>query len=270
MATIHLQRIKSALEIFRPHIDLSDYASKPPQERESAFLSRALAAYALVVLSEASPEVASKSITDGYNDGGLDAIHFDAENSVLFFVQSKWIHDGDGAIAQGECKKFLDGFRDIISSRYQNFSDKIRNREPEIRKALLNAQVRLTIVLAHTGTQPVSTHVKADVDRLLGEMNHPVEVMSAETFDQTRLYSNIAAGGPGRRIKLEIALREWGVVKEPYLAYYGQVDAISIAKWWSDYGKELFRRNIRNFKGDTNINNAIADTLSSGPKHLWY
>ena len=58
-----------------------------------AALSRSLAALAIVALSEADTQAAVASITDGYDDLGLDAIYFESAENTLYVVQAKW-HGG--------------------------------------------------------------------------------------------------------------------------------------------------------------------------------
>ena len=71
MAPIHIQRIKSALKkLFDSRIDMSDYQNKPKEEKEKAFLSRALASYALMLLCSVDEDVAGAALTDGFDDGG--------------------------------------------------------------------------------------------------------------------------------------------------------------------------------------------------------
>lgn len=271
MAVIHIQRIKSALhKLFDDHIDLTDYEGKPDDQREKAFLSRSLAAYCLTVLAETSPQTAGPCVTDGFNDNGIDAVLFDRENEVLYAAQSKWIEDGRGTIAQTESKKFVGGFRDLVNLRLDRFNDRLRCHAEELRSALLNTNVRIVLVVIHTGVQGLSEHVRRDFDDLVTEMNEPSELVMTEIFNQGRVYDAIAGHAHRSLINIEVMLKQWGHVQEPYPAYYGQVDALSIARWWADHGRNLLHRNIRSFKGNTDVNDALAATLRGDPTDFWY
>lgn len=77
MSVIHINQIKANLsQIFNGLIDLSDYSSKGEQEKESAFLTRSLAAFAVMNLADISPEEAAETVTDGGQDNGIDAIYY--------------------------------------------------------------------------------------------------------------------------------------------------------------------------------------------------
>ncbi len=271
MAVIHIQRIKNALhKLFDGHIDLTDYDGKPDDQREKAFLSRSLAAYGLTVLAETSPETAGQYVTDGFNDNGIDAVFFDKESEVLYAAQSKWIESGRGTIAQTESKKFVDGFRDLVNLRLDRFNDRLRSHAEELRSALFNTNVRIALVIIHTGTEVLSEHVSRDLDDLVTEMNDPVELVMSEVFNQGRVYGAIAGHAHRSLINVEVMLQEWGHVQRPYPAYYGQVDALSIARWWADHGRNLLHRNIRSFKGNTDVNDALGATLCQDPADFWY
>jgi hypothetical protein len=215
-------------------------------------------------------ESAAASITDGFDDNGVDAIHFDAKSKTLYLVQSKWIEKGHGTIGLGEFEKFVTGFLDIVNKRLDRFNDRVRAKEPILTEALLDSEVHLCLVITYTGTEEIGEHVERRLSDLLEEHNNPEEVLTIEVLNQARLYSALSGGPERSDINLEIALKEWGKATEPYVIYYGLVDANSIAEWWRTYGSTLFADNIRGFKGSTDVNRAMTATLQSEPQHLMY
>lgn len=73
-----LKRIAGVIENkFTNLIDMKDWDGKPALERQRAFLSRGLAALAINRLAGATPSEAAQAITDGGEDGCLDAIYYD-------------------------------------------------------------------------------------------------------------------------------------------------------------------------------------------------
>jgi len=271
MAGIHLQRIKSALKkIFDGRIAMADYDSKPDREREMAFLSRGLAAYSLTLLCDIDDSEAAAAVTDGFNDGGIDLVYFDSDNSILYLAQSKWIDDGNGSINQADCLKLLNGCRDVVNLRLGRFNASIQALEPDLRTAVENTDVRIVLILAHSGAQPLSEHVRRDIEQFTEEMNDPSDVFFVEVFDQAQIYSGVASHAQRHSISLQVLLHQWGHISQPYSAFYGQVDATSVAQWWKEHGRNLFARNIRNFKGSTDVNNSITATLKDQPAHFWY
>jgi hypothetical protein len=135
-----ITRIANVLEKqFAGKIDLSDWAGRPDPDRRLAFLSRAVAALCIKTLAATDVEVAARAVTDGFEDGGIDAIYFDQNTDTLFFVQSKWSNDGSTPMNGGSSAKFVDGVQDILNAKFDQFNPKVKAKEAEIRAALYSS-----------------------------------------------------------------------------------------------------------------------------------
>src|SRR4051794_29017261 len=118
MGVVQLRQIRSYLESnIVPLIDLADYAGKPGADRRNAALARSLAAFAIGNAADIPMDVAAANVTDGYDDGGLDAVYYSIEDRTLYLCQSKWSNDGSGSINLGDTEKFIRGVKDILSLR---------------------------------------------------------------------------------------------------------------------------------------------------------
>jgi hypothetical protein len=93
--------------------------SGTPQEKETNFLSRALAAYAIHKLSGCSLDDAAASVVDGEGDGGVDAIYYAASTSLLWVVQSKFFSDGRGEPDLGSVTKFKTGLENLLQGKFE-------------------------------------------------------------------------------------------------------------------------------------------------------
>ncbi|MCT7951653.1 AIPR family protein [Ancylothrix sp. C2] len=269
MSIIHISQIEAKLKsLFENLIDISDFSNKPPSDQESLFLTRALAAFAILAMTDITPEQAAACITDGYQDNGLDAIYFDELEKTLFLVQAKWHKDGKGSIDSGDSHKFIQGIKDILDVRFDRFNKKIKNRWSEIDKAMNNTETRFVMLLAHTGAAKLSPEIEIIFNDFMKEINDSSDVIELQVLQQKDLYS-VIKDGLGKPINLEVVLKEWGQIKEPFLAYYGRVASSDVAKWWNDYHPRLFDKNIRSFL-KTEINQGIIESLSSEPENFWY
>lgn len=132
--TLTIERIMFALDKrFGALIDLSDLKQNVSEEvKRTTALSRSLAALAVMALSEADSHAAVASITDGYDDLGLDAIYFESAENTLYVVQSKWRAGGQKTIELGECNNFIDGVRALIRADFSKAHDRLKAREQEI------------------------------------------------------------------------------------------------------------------------------------------
>jgi hypothetical protein len=100
-------------------------------------------------------------------------------------------------------------------------------------------------------------------------MNSPTEMMALDVLGQASLHEIVARGVASNAVNLEVLLHDWGFLSQPYLAYYGNVSVEDIATW-SLQGPQLTSKNLRQFRGATEVNEGIGRTLSANPEHFWY
>lgn len=270
MSIIHVNQIKNHVqELFKDKIDLTDVENAREEQKENFILTRSLAAYAIYYHAQVTDEVAGKSITDGAEDNGIDAIFYDERNKTLYIVQSKWIHSGNTEPENGEIKKFLSGVKDLFNLRFDKFNEKVNAMKDKINKAMFDAQTKFEIILVYTGIN-FSDHSRRDVDEFLAEVNDAGEVCTVTILNQTKLHETLRVGVTGDPINITIGLKEWGRKAEPQESYYGQVNGYEVAQWWNSFNKRLFTKNLRELIGDTDINKDIRTTIENEPDSFWY
>jgi hypothetical protein len=270
LSKLHVNHIRTAIEKeFQASIDASDLVGKQTDQIKKSIFSRGLAAFSLYVLAAVDVDTAAKSIVDGYNDNGIDAILFDKNQKALWLVQSKWIESGSGEPDTGEIKKFTSGITDLIDLKLDRFNSKVKSKEPDIIEALDDPSVRINIVVAYTG-QGFSQHNQRAIQDLLDELNDPSELARFYLFPLKDAHKALTGSIAGNPITLEIALSNWGMMEQPYQAFYGFINASEIAPWWIEHRARLFSDNIRNFIGLTEINESMLDTLTKEPQNFWY
>lgn len=271
MSIIHVNQLKARIkELFNGQIDLSDCTDKSPEDIESIFLSRALAAYTAHHLIGMAPNVAATTIVDGYNDNGLDAIAFDESQSKLLLVQSKWNKEGRGEPDNGSVKKFVSGIRDLLSMNFERFNTKVQTRVNEIESILSSPTTKIVAILAHTGTSKLSMHSQRDFDDLMEEVNDAGEVLEIEVLDQAKLHKSLTES-LNNPITANLTLRYWGKREDPSLAFYGQICASDLAKLWAEHKERLLAKNLRGSLGEnSDVNAEIRDTLIKFPEKFWY
>jgi hypothetical protein len=271
MSELHVRQIRASLEkVFKGMVDISDLAARQAEEQTSGFLTRSLAALALTYLANIKPEDASKAVTDGFKDNGLDAVYYHPSERVLYLVQSKWRHDGTGSIDRGEMQKFLKGFKDLLNARWDRFNQRVSAKATELDGALDDAATRIVLLVVYTGQEPLSADVAQDLKDVVEEINDPTELVSNHVLRQGDIYSAVAQGFEGAPIDIEVALYDWGQAREPYLGFYGQVSASDVAGWFGTHQSRLFAPNIRMFLGSTEVNATILNTLLTAPYDFWY
>lgn len=268
---IHVRRIASFLHKEYSHlIDLEDVASRPQPEKTHCFLSRSQAALALSHVAGIDREAAAASVVDGFNDNGVDAIYFDEEVKAVYVVQSKWVQSGNGTIDLGSIQKFLAGFRDLLSARFERFNEKILARQASLESALEGIDVAFNLVIVYTGKQGLAEQQERAFADIVAELNNPVDIVSYRVLTQRDIYAAIAGTMDNASISIDVTLYDWGQIREPYQAFYGQVSAEEVAQWYQEHDSKLFARNLRKFRGDTEVNRAIRNTLVRESEKFWY
>ncbi len=271
MSEIHVQQIKANLKkLFADKIDLSDCASASAEFKEATFNTRALAAFVPLHFARITVDDAAHCVIDGTGDNGIDAIKYDAADKNLTVVQAKWRDDGRGSIQTGDLHKLLAGFKDLINLRQEKFNAKYAPHHDQVRAAVEDANTQFTVVVVTTGQEEMSKEAKSIVSDFLKEMNDPTEIVTFTHMKQGDVHSVIASDIRGLPINVEVQLFEWGMTREPYVAYYGQVAASELAKWYKDHHARLFAPNLRLFLGATDANAAMIETITKDPAFFWY
>ncbi|MGO4221987.1 AIPR family protein [Lysobacter sp. TAF61] len=245
-------------------------AHKDANQQRTAFLSRALAMLAVSHLAEVPLADLAPYVTDGSNDGGIDLVYFDANDKMLYLVQSKWHDDGRGSIDLGDMLKFIDGVRKLLDNDLDGLNERVHARQADIERALFDASAKFTLVVAHTGQDELGKPVAESLERYIDSQNDTSELMYTRVLAQADLHKAVAIGVAGAPITIELQMSGWGQVREPYHAIYGQVCASDVAGWMHAHGNRLFERNIRQFLGSSLVNQDIVSTLASGPEDFWY
>ncbi len=77
---------KILAERFVPFLPPLLDVTKPLAEQEAKQLSRAFSAFTLNKLLDVTPQVASASVVDDFNDKGIDAIYYEVHSETLYIL----------------------------------------------------------------------------------------------------------------------------------------------------------------------------------------
>jgi AIPR protein len=258
--------------LFADVIDMVEYDGKKNNQRKDALNSRSIAAYALHILAEVGVNAAADAIVDGYDDNGIDALLFHKEQNILWLVQAKWVNDGQSPPAAKDLRSFKDGIFDLLSFdvKSNRFNPKFSLKQEDIMAALRSPGLKIKIVVAYTGPE-LSKNARRVLDDCLEELNDGNgDLASLEIFDLAKAYKALTDSHEDQSIDVNVTLMDWGRLDEPYKAFYGRVRAIDAAQWWTQYRGKLFAKNIREFIGQSDVNDDIKNTLENEPALFWY
>lgn len=272
MPNLKMIRVQSKLdELFVNKIDLSDASND--EDRENKYYTRSIAALAIIMRCGIDHESAAQTVTDGYHDMGIDAVYNDTTQKKLILVQSKWRKDGNGGISQEEANTFVAGVKRLINLDFSGCNAKLASKQQEITSAIRDMDYQIEMIFCHTGSQNIDTYVLRPVNELLGQVNED-EATELLVFIESKLqdlYDYLANGQNSDNIVLDdVLLNNWGTVDAPYKAYYGTIPVAAIGEWYRQYGNRLFAKNIRYYKGSTEVNQGIKEVLKTEPDKFFY
>lgn len=178
MADINILRVETKLqEMFSNKIDLSDLQNKKSEtEIRKIFLSRSLAALAIMIECGIDTDIAAKCVTDGYCDMGIDATYCDEKQKKLVLVQSKWRSDGGGAISQDESLVFVEGVKRVIGLEFEGVNFKLQQKVPEMTQAIKDMDYTVHMFFCHTGSISISEYVKRPINELIKNTNEDASI----------------------------------------------------------------------------------------------
>ena len=272
MPNLKMIRIQSKIdELFKDKIDLKD--AKNDEDRQNKFYTRSIAALSVVMKCGIDYDAAAQTITDGYHDMGIDAVYNDAAQKKLILIQSKWRSDGNGGISQEEANTFVSGIKRIINLDFDGCNKKLVAKQQEITSAIKDMDYQIEFVFCHTGSQGADAYALRPITELLNQVNEDdtMDLLIFAENKQQDIYDYLANGQNSDSIVLDdVLVNNWGTVEAPYKAYYGTIPVAAIGEWFKQYGNRLFAKNIRYYKGSTEVNQGIKEVLKNEPDKFFY
>ena len=267
--SINMRRVTTKVhELFDGKIDMSDF----PNDTSKHFETRALAAVALMMMAGLEASQASKHITDGHHDMGIDALYLDEVQQKLFVVQSKWRSDGVGGADQDEMNSFAQGIQRILDEDLNGANEKISSKSADVDKALTQMAYQIHSIFIHTGDQRANTYVLRSISKLMDQTNDDMStILAFDELNFRNIFEFLSKGQEQANIDIDdVILTNWGRVSEPYTVYYGTISAATVGKWYADFGNRLFAKNIRFYKGNTEVNEGMKKVLLQEPEKFYY
>lgn len=243
-----------------------------PDAIKSNFFTKALCAYFLHAYADVDIHQAAVSIVDGREDNGIDAIHVDSDN-IIWLLQSKYIKNGNQEPDLGDVTKFTkNGVIDLLSMKFDRFGTISAELRSQIEHALDQSNVQVKGVLVHTGNvlHEDRTRQFADIEKDYNDDSRPEYIKFHDFGLQKMINLFLQQRNQAEINEQNITLENFGKKTQPYIAYYGVMDAKDLCALGRRYGEQLVDRNIRVYKGSTKVNKEIEHTLSNDIHNFFY
>ncbi|MFE7780066.1 AIPR family protein [Streptomyces nigrescens] len=264
---LEVQQVRQALTSeFDGLIELGD--SKFVQDRERLFLSRALAAKAVRIVTDCTAEEAAAAVTDGPDDFGIDAVAVSPATGELWLVQAKWSDRGSARFAAADANKLLYAFLNLDNLQFDRFNARLQAFADRIQKVLAQPAPRVHLVAAVMGPTAPTTSTRQLVHQEAAGLDSVTDLTVLTSSD---LHAAIRQDTAPQPLTVKATFADgWFGQDLPYPAYIGTVTADEVAQWYERHGGELFNTNVRRSLGHTSVNAALDDSLAKNPENFWY
>ncbi|WP_329527381.1 AIPR family protein [Streptomyces sp. NBC_01462] len=261
------QIVNSLTRKYEGLIDLND---APPGEeiRTQIFLSRALAATAVQILTDCTAEESVAAVTDGRDDLGIDAVAISSATNELWLIQAKWNPRGRARFGEAEALKLIHGFRTLDSQRFDRFNARLQVFSDRIHQVLTAPHPRIYLVAVLMGNDGLTPSARQILEDATVDLDGAAEF---RVISKTDIHAAIREEQSPDPVQITATLSEgWFSHDMPYRAFVGTVSAEEAAWWYQAHGNSLFALNVRRFLGLTTVNQKLVDSPLENPDEFWY
>jgi len=244
-----------------------------PSHVESNFCSRALAAFTIHRLTGCSLLDAANSVVDGGNDGGIDAVYHCVNTNTLWCVQSKYTTDGLSEPGLHEVTRFSTGMDALLSGSFTELESNPawKSKLPHIKYVLNGGSLVVRAILVYSGIRLVSDDRRRLFEALKYRYSPGDEYFNFETVNLTTIHDWIVGAPDNRTVnEVSICIRKPGWLREPHEVVYGVITLADLVALRSEHGDRIIASNIRRYKGSTEVNKEIANTVREDPGNFLY
>lgn len=266
MSTLKNSRIKSYVE--QSFTGLIDISLVVEHNRAMSLLTRGVAALAIISYTGCGVADAAESVVDGGGDNGIDAIYYDGYTNTVYFVQSKWSREGSKTIDEAAAHKMIHGVQKLLELDFEGFNTAVKKKHI-LDKITNDASVKIVLCAAYNSTNSISDSVRNIFIEYINRINDGDDIMNLKVANQSTLYE-VASKSRGP-VNEDVVIRDWTkIANVGDDAFFGFVAASDLAVLFEKHQDSLFTPNIRSFKGDTDVNNMIVDSILTTPELFCY
>jgi len=269
-APIHRHQIRTALlERYRGLIYDDDLKSYDQEGYEQRFLSRALTAAAVRVVTGCDYKAAGAAVIDGELDQGIDGVAVTESSQEVWLVQAKWSDDGKAKFNTDAAHKLIHGLRLIEQRSFDRFNERLDPIAARVNSAMHDARLKVTLVIALMGVGTLTSEVEAVLDDARKDFNGLGPVLDYRVVTAADVLGQIREDLAPKPLKVTVRMANWLKRNTPLVAYQGTVPANNIAEWYASHADRLYSRNLRQSLGTTQVNSGMLNTLVDEPENFW-
>ena len=269
-APIHVYQMRTALlQQYKGLIYDEDLRSYDQRGYEQRFLSRALTAAAIRMVTGCDPETAGRLVIDGELDQGIDGVAVTKDTQEVWLVQAKWSDEGRGKFTTDAAHKLLHGLRLIEQRSFERFNDRLEPIAAQVHAAMHDARLKVTLVIAVMGAGVLTSEVIEVLEDAQRDFNGLGPVLEYRVVSAADVLQQIRDDLAPEPVRVTVRMSNWIRRNTPLVAYQGTVPASNVAEWYQAHHDKLYSQNLRNFLGTTRVNSGMLKTFADEPENFW-
>ncbi|SFC82429.1 AIPR protein [Streptomyces aidingensis] len=262
---------QALLRDYRGLIHEDDLKGYDQHGREQRFLSRALTAAAIRLVTGCDHAAAGQAVIDGELDQGIDGVAVSDNSRDVWLVQAKWSDRGTGKLDLDAARALTNGFRLIEQHSFDRFNDRLDDViAARVNAALSDPRLRVIMVIAVMGPGVLSDEVTAHLEDVRKDFNDLGPLLEYRVLGAEDFHRQLREDYAPDPIDVSLRMSSWIKRDTPFEAWQGTVAADEIGQWYAEHEGRLYGENVRSSLGLTRINRGIKQTLLKEPENFWY
>ena len=271
-----------------PKISLKDLKDEVNQIRKKYPAFKDDAAFAFLFLKSYLVETddeAKNALTGISGDKSVDAVFIDERQKQVNIVQSKFHHSEgfrekrNDVLALADLIPVIWGDKKSIDAFYNKIDPVVRKKFDELIPRIRKNNYALKLFYVTTGT--CSDTIITDAEDKARYATGSAEIKVIDYDALLTIYKDymedVAPHVPSLKLRIssEGAIKHEGIIRryDPVKNIETWVFSMSgkdVGEMYSIVGDKLFARNIRGYRGKTDVNNSISLTIRNEPHNFWY
>ena len=211
-------------------------------------------------------------ITDGPNDGGIDFVYFDEDNSKIIIGQNKCVKQISVNESLNEFNKVLRTIKDFELQKTGSYNNRLKEVLQDSLDRLTDENIgNIEFVFSCSS----ALNKNKVIEKIMSNESHMIEQITLNAIEdiETRieLFQSIINKVSEAKLKLDKPKNFLSYKSENMEGIFVNISSKSLTKIYNKYkDKGLFDLNIRKYIRNKLVDDSITDTIRNNSENFWF
>ncbi|MTL41019.1 hypothetical protein GMA63_12840 [Turicibacter sanguinis] len=211
-------------------------------------------------------------ITDGPNDGGIDFVYFDEDNSKIIIGQNKCVKQMSVNESLNEFNKVLRTIKDFELQKTGSYNNRLKEVLQDSLDRLTDENIgNIEFVFSCSS----ALNKNKVIEKIMSNESHMIEQITLNAIEdiETRieLFQSIINKVSEAKLKLDKPKNFLSYQSENIEGIFVNISSKSLTKIYNKYkDKGLFDLNIRKYIRNKLVDDSITDTIRNNSENFWF